>query len=196
MTQPATLTDAIEWARDRWANQRAVPTRLHTREEEGIGLGFTPAFRTALDGKPDTVIDQTRTVDCHHPLLPRGHAERDCPECNGHRVKEVRSDLYAYPMTLALHRLRNGLASRRHPHPYGLVIVLASHGWLPRQAARALELPWERAEPLFLMALRRLHSHYAEGPVRTSRSTVERVTSWVDLSDSQRAAIEAGETAA
>ena len=193
----ATLSDAIDWVRDRWANQRAVPTRLHTREEEGVGLGFTPAFRAALDGKPDTVIASTRTESCYHPLLSRGMSPRDCPECRGAGVKEVRSDLYAHPMTLALHRLRLGLASRRHPHPYGLVIVLASHGWDARQAARALAIHWDRAEPLFLMALRRLHGHYAEGPVDTrSRTYASRTVSWLEMSDSNRAAIEAGETAA
>ena len=190
----ATLSDAIDWARDRWANQRAVPTRLHTREEEGVGLGFTPAFRAALDGKPNTVIASTRTQSCYHPLALNRPA-RDCPECLGAGVKEVRSDLYAYPMTRALIKLRNGLASRRHPHPYGLVIVLASHGWLPQQAARALDIPWDRAEALFLMALRRLHNFYSEGPVDT-RTYAPRTVGWLEMSDSQRAAIEAGETAA
>lgn len=186
-----TLELAIEWVNARWANQRAVPTKLHTRDEEGIGLGFTNAFRAALDSQPDTVMSQSRTVECWHPLLPKGHAARDCPECIGTRVKEVRSDLYAYPMTLALNRLRNDIASRRQPHPYGLVLVLASHGWLPQQAARALEIPWDRAEPLFLLALRKLHSRYQEGPVKTTVSS-----SWVGFSDSQRNAIIAGETAA
>lgn len=189
------LPEAIAWARDRWSNQRAVPTRLHTREEEGIGLGFTPAFRTALDGKPDAVVTASRTVSCYHPLLAAGLSPRDCPECIGSGVKEARSDLYAYPMTLALHRLRRGLASRRHPHPYGLVIVLAAHGWRAPEAARALAMPWDRAEALFLMALRRLHNYYSEGPVDT-RTYASRTVGWLEMSDSQRAAIEAGETAA
>lgn len=186
-----TLSDAIEWVTDRWANQRAVPTRLHTREEEGIGLGFTPAFAAALDGKPDTVRSESRTVECWHPLLPKGHADRDCPECIGTRVKEVRSDLFLFPMSLALARLRNGLANRRQPHPYGLVIVLAANGWLPEKAARSLAIPWDRAEPLFLMALRKLHGRYQEGPVKTTVSS-----SWVSFSESQQNAIIAGETAA
>ena len=214
----ASLDEAIEWAQSRWANQRTVPSVLHESHTTEGALGaprFTGAFAAALDGRPDTVIASNRTETCYHPLLPLRRPERDCPECIGTKVKEVRSDLYAFPMTLALHRLRNGLASRRHPHPYGLVVVLAAHGWMPRQAARALDLPWDRAEALFLMALRKLHSHYAEGPVKTSRSTVGEVRyegpnvtqytsnsrtvflgKWTDLSDSQRAAIEAGEGAA
>jgi len=215
----ATLTEAIDWASSRWANQRTVPTRLHTRDQEGTGLmrdekgckclactpggsdgalgshAHTNAFAAALDGKPDLIEKGvTRTVTCWHPLLPKGMSPRDCPECLGVGLKDQRTDLYAFPMTLALNRLRNGLASRRQPHPYGLVIVLASHGWLPEQAARSLGVSWDRAEALFLMALRRLHSHYAEGPVRTTitSSTVK----WTDLSSSQQNAIVAGETAA
>ena len=210
-----TLELAIEWANARWANQRTVPIRLHKREEEGVGLmhdrkgctclactdgpsesglgshAFSNAFASALDGRPDTTISQDRTVDCWHPLLPKGRPDRDCPECIGTRVKKVRSDLFAFPMSLALNRLRNDIASRRQLHPYILVLALASHGWQPKQAARSLDMPWDRAEPLFLLALRKLHSRYEEGPVKTTVSS-----SWLALSDSQRNAITAGETAA
>lgn len=198
----ATLSDAIDWARDRWAQQRTVPTRLHTREEEGVGLGFTPAFRVALDGKPNhkTLIETSETCGHWQRRLPDL-----CPDCaiydkDGRAIAESglykkRTYRYTYPMSLALHKLRLGLASRRHPHPYGLVIVLAAHGWLPQQAARALEMPWDRAEALFLMALRRLHNYYSEGPVDT-RTYASRTVGWLEMSDSQRAAIEAGETAA
>ena len=190
----ATLSDAIDWASSRWSNQRTVPTRLHTREEEGIGLGFTNSFRAALDAKPGLTEDMGGPTDCYHPLLMAGMSPRECPECHGLGVKEHRSSRYVYPMGLALHRLRNSPSSRRHPHPYAVVVVLASHSWLPQQTARALGLHWDLAEPLLLMALRKLHARYEEGPVKTTITSAS--VKWTDLSSSQQNAVIAGETAA
>ena len=218
----ATLSDAIDWARDRWAGQRAVPLRLHAGEVEshslttdlggctcmsctrsahegGTGaLAFTASFSSALEGINHAKTDAPRTVACYHPTLRIGARVQDCPECDGHGVKEVTTTVFQYPMTLALNRLRNAVYNRRQPHPYGLIVVLAAHGWRAQEAAAALAIPWDRAEPLFIMALRKLHAKYQEAPLNTRPTTTYAggSGSWVDLSDAQRNAIEAGETAA
>src|SRR6185369_11076507 len=52
---PATLSEAITWTQDHWAEQRPAPIRLHTRDNQGLGPFFTPAFAAALDGSVDAV---------------------------------------------------------------------------------------------------------------------------------------------
>ena len=218
----ATLDEAILWARDRWANQRAVPSRLHSGDvephslttdaegctclsctrspdEDGTGaLAFTTSFASAIEGKHHATTDAPRTVPCYHPTLRIGARVMDCPECGGLGVKDSRTTVYMYPMTLALNRLSTAVYNRRQPHPYGLIVVLAAHGWRAKEAAAILAIPWDRAEALFLMGLRKLHDKYREGPIaaRPTTTYASGSGSWVDLSESQRAAIEAGETAA
>lgn len=179
-----TLSEAIEWAQAHWHEQRPAPIRLHTRDNEGLGPFFTPAFTAALDGSAEMVSSMPRTESCYHPTIAAGMSPRDCRECLGVGVKDVRSDRYMYPMSRALVRTHNSLGSPRQPHPYHLILELVAHAWNPHHAAAALALNWDRAEALFLMALRRLHSHYSAGPVNTRTSA----PSWTDKSDSQRAA--------
>ena len=178
----ASLAEAIEWARDRWDNQRSAPLRLHTHDTEGIGPFYSRSFASSLDASPASSATMTQTASCYHPLVRAGQSPLDCPECFGLGVKEVRRDLYLYPMTRALTRLRDSLGPERQPHPYHLVILLAGQRWDARRVADDIGIHWDRAEALFLMALRRLHSHYAEGPVSTQR------TSWLEKSASQQAA--------
>ena len=180
----ATLADAIDWARSRWDNQRTPSLKLHKWETEGVGLYYSPPFAHALDAPIHASAEITTTVNCYHPLLFRGQSPLDCPECQGHGIKDVRVHRYLYPMSVALNRLHNGLRPPRQPHPYQLVIHLAAHNWQPRAAAETTGMPWDRAEPLFLMSLRRLHAYYSEGPMRTTTSA----PTWIDKSDSQRAA--------
>ena len=201
------LPEAIAWTQARWHLQREAPTRLHTRDMEpthaapvkkgcrclncttvghkdDAALGshaYHPGFAAALEGNVNTIRSESRTVACYHPLGP------DCRECLGTGVKEQRSDLYAFPMSLALRRLSAVPAQRKHPHPYALVVILASHGWDARQAARSLNLPWDRAEALFLIALRKLAARYEEGPVDTRTSTGGSIT-WIEKSESQQSA--------
>lgn len=176
------LTEGLRWAEDHWGQQRPAPVRLHTAHSTEGALGaprFTGAFLGALDGSPMATDDALRTVACHHPML-RTADPRDCPECYGLGLKDVRQDRYRFPMTLALSRLSKVLRQRRHPHPYWQVVALAEHGWDPRVTARAMDLPWELAEALFLRALRQLHARYEEGPISGVR--------WSEKSQAQQQA--------
>lgn len=177
----ASLSEAITWLRDHWQEQRPSPIKLHTRDTEGIGPFHTPAMAAALDGSCDVTTTAPQTQTCYHPL---SKTAKDCPECIGLGVKEVRVDRYVYPMSRALQRLHDSLGPARHPHPYHLVVVLAACGWDARHAAAAIDRPTETAEALFLMAIRKLHSHYSAGPVNTRTSG----PSWIDKSESQKAA--------
>mgnify|MGYP001352836698 CR=1 FL=1 len=173
------ITDAIEWTAARWGGQRAAPIRLHqARSVDGAlgGLMFTHSFASALDSSPSATTDAVRTVPCYHPLAGNRPA-RDCPECFGLGVKDVRVSHYRYPMTLALAQLANTLRPRRQPHPLALVLALADHGWDWRATSRSLDVHPDMGEALLLRALRQLHSRYAEGPVRIS---------WIAKSESQQ----------
>lgn len=177
----ATLAEAIDWAASRWDGQRPAPIRLHRAHATDGALGapaFTLAFERSLDESPRATSDAQRTASCHHPMLAVGKAPRDCPECFGLGVKDVRVDRYRYPMTLALSKLANSLRPRRQPHPYALALALATHSWDWRVAARSLDLHPDLAEALFLRALRQLHGRYEEGPVGR--------VSYLDRSESQR----------
>lgn len=171
-----TLPDAIKWTRDRWDQQRPVPIRLHEHAIDGqLGPRFTGAFRAALDGRADATDDTVRTESCYHPLLARGMSPRDCPECIGAGIKDVRVDRYRYPMSHALLRLSKTLRQRRHPHPVTIVLTLADHGWDARATARSMDMHWDLAEAILLRSLRQLHSRYEEGPVK-----------WTHKSESQQ----------
>ena len=173
------LIDAIDWTVARWDGQRPVPIRLHqARSVDGAlgGLMFTHSFAAALDGSPSATSDAVRTVACYHPLAGTRPA-RDCPECFGIGVKDVRVVRYRYPMSLALDKLANVLRPRRHPHPLMLVFALADHRWDWQATSRSLDVHPETGEALLLRALRQLHSRYAEGPVHVS---------WLAKSESQQ----------
>jgi hypothetical protein len=179
----ASLDEAIVWVRDRWDGQRTVPLRLHesrTTEGELGAPRFSHGFINALDGSPAAVSTEGRTQSCGHPLLA-GRPSRDCPECYGAGVKEVRLNLYRYPMTLALSRLARSLpVNRRQPHPYLTIATLAEHDWDARSTVRSLAMSWDAGEAHLLRCLRQLHSRYQEGPVPR--------VGWVDKSDAQRSA--------
>ncbi len=186
----ATLTDALDWASSHWEG-RPVPTRLHTRQEDGIGLGFTPAFERRLDAHPGQVTQEERSVVCGHPTLPPRVDIRECHECAGSGWKQAMKVVYRYPMWRAFSRLANAPNTRRAPHPTVAILCLASVGWDAEDAMLALDLPsWDYAEAYFLSAIRQLHGRFEEGPIETRRST------WTLLSESQQNAIIAGETAA
>lgn len=182
--QLASLSEAIRWTQERWDQQRTAPTRLHDSEtDDGHGLGgrkFSAPFLRLLSERLDATAAIPRTVSCHHPMLGFGLRVHECPECAGVGLKEARTELYRYPMTLALAKLQNSLPLRRsYPHPYIVVVTLAQHGWEPRATVQTLGLGWDMGEALMLHALRGLHSRYTEGPVDTR-------VSWVDRSESQR----------
>lgn len=181
------LDEALDWARSHWANQRTAPVRLHTRDTEGIGPFFTAGMSAALDGSPEAFSSSPSTQRCDHPLLAPRMSPHDCPECSGSGLKEARIDRYLFPMSRALTRLHDSLGPGRQPHPYHLVIALASQNWNARAAAGSLDVHWDRASALFLLALRRLHSFYEEGPVNTRASAPSSGTvAWTDKSAAQQ----------
>jgi len=187
------LSEALDWVETRWGEQRPAPIRLHRAHATEGALGapsFTLAFQKALDESPRATTDAARTVSCHHPLLSVGKSMRDCPECFGTSVKDVRVQRFRYPMTLALSRVANALRPRqdRMPHPYRTLMALAEHGWDAHGAARSLDLSWDAAEAHFLRSIRQLHLWYAEAPVGS--------VSYVDKSESQRNAEDQTYTAA
>jgi hypothetical protein len=178
----ATISEAIDWASRHWDGQRPAPLRLHRAHATDGALGapaFTHAFEKALTESPRATSDASRTVACGHPLLPVGLDARQCSECYGVGVKDVRVDRYRYPMTLALDKLSNALRPRRQPHPFRLVMALADHGFDWRATARSLDMHPDLAEALLLRALRQLHGRYEEGPVAVP---------WIDKSESQQRA--------
>lgn len=174
-----TLPEAIAWIESRWAGQRPVPMRLHTRGTEGRftvqgaessrtygnagteRLGsppFSPAFMAALTGSAAATMTVTvTTVD------DTGVSERSV-------------DRYRYPMTLALKRLSRMPNPSDEPHPYYVVVALAAYNWNIEMAARAFRIP----DATILRAIRQLHSRYEEGPIGRP--------SWVDKSESQQRA--------
>lgn len=176
------LDEAIAWVRDRWQLQRTPPTRLHSRETEGVGLFYSPRFGHSLDAPIDAHSSISGTVNCYHPLIAARMSPHDCPECLGMGIKQHRSERYLWPMSFALTRLHASLGAGNQVHPYALVIYLAEHDWDARATAASMELDYGQASVLFLVALRRLHGFYAEGPTPT------RTTTWIQKSDSQRAA--------
>lgn len=177
------LSEALEWLESHWHENRAAPSRLHdghTTDGALGGLRYSPNFASVIGSRPrDTVADE-RTAQCYHPMLRIAVNLRNCPECHGSGLKTVKTDRYRYPMWRALLGLQNALRPRRQPHPYTLILDLAAHNWNARLAAHSKDLPWNLAESLYLRAIRQLHGRYEQGPVGR--------VSWVDRSDSQRAA--------
>ncbi len=189
----ASLPDALRWAEGHWDMNRVAPIRLHeSHTTDGAlgGLRYSRAMLTTLSAQPSDVMADERTASCGHPLLKMGQPGRDCPECWGVGVKTICTDRYRYPMWRALNALQNALRPRRQPHPYSLILDLAEHAWDARAAARSRGIPWDLAEALYLRALRQLHGRYQAGPIASRRP------SWLDMSDSQRNTIEAGELGA
>jgi hypothetical protein len=182
MQSLATLQEATEWAQAHWHENRVAPTHInqaHVTDGELGGLRFAKGFIRTLDAHPSDTTDAARMVECLHPML-RTADIRDCPECQGAKVKTVNVDRFRYPMWRALTQLQNALRPRRQPHPYSLILDLVEHGWDPRATARAKGVPWDMAEALYLRALRQLHGRYQQGPIGRR--------SWIDKSDSQRMA--------
>jgi hypothetical protein len=196
MTALPTLQAALEWASKHW-DGRNPPYTLNVHDTDGElgGLAYSKAFMGYLSATPNQTTVDSRSVTCHHPTLPLGRAEKDCAECWGTGIKEARSLRYRWPMWRAVTKIQNCLRPRNEPHPYALILTLASYGWDARHAAQAEGLPWDYAEASFLRAIRQLHGRYEEAPVDTRRSTTH-AAAWTDLSVSQQNAITAGETAA
>lgn len=195
----ATLSEAIDWVERRWA-ERLPPSKLHDptqTEGELGGLPFTAAMTRYLDATPNQTHEATQTVTCHHPTL-YGRDPKDCRECYGTCVKSATRLVYRWPMWRAVTKLQNSLQPRNQPHPYGLVVVLAGRNWDARATAVTLVLPWDYFEAAMLRALRQLHGRYEEGPVDTRRSASSAggAVGWLTMSESNRNAIVAGETAA
>jgi hypothetical protein len=179
----ATLDDAIDWLRERWDNQRTAPVRLTQNDTEGElgGLRYSGAFAATLTWTSRQSSSVTYTVICSHPM---SHGRTDeCPECQGSGVTERNSERYPYPMSTALTELRRVVTRRGQRPALSVIYALAAASFRPRVAMQLLGCD----EAVLLGAIRQLFHHYQAGPVIS--------TSWVDMSDSQRSAITAGEVA-
>ena len=181
------LDEALEWLRDHWNEQRPAPLRLHEARTTDGALGgprYSGAFQAVLSWNPGQSRKVVATQICAHPM---SHGRTDeCPECQGAGVKDVETERYPYPMSTALARLTHVLPGR-HVHPVALVFLLAENGWSYRIVRRLLPYAEDLTEALTLRAIRQLHDRYEAGPVARP--------GWIDLSDSQRAAVIAGEVA-
>lgn len=185
-----TIGSAIAWTRSHWDEQSTPPIRLHVHEVSPDDVLGSPkmssGFWRHLQGDAHAVSSVREEVPC--PL----RAEPDCARCGGLGYTIVERFSYRWPMTTALARLakaRPKLASPIYPHPYRLVIALASNGWNVGRAAAAIGRPasspdeYATLEAVFLSALRQLHGRYASAPLPSP--------SWVDKSDAQRSAEDA-----
>ena len=169
------INDAISWAEARWDGQRTPPIRLHRAHATDGALGapaMTHAFERMLDESPAAAGSVTVSTLCGHPNRPHGAICAMCAIYDGQGRPIAESGVYErtvaryrYPMTLALDKLSNTLRPRRQPHPYALILTLASHGWDWRASARSLDMGYDLAEASFLRALRQLHSRYQEAPI-------------------------------
>lgn len=187
----ASFGDAITWVREHWS-ARELPLVLHERTTDHQGdLGsprYSAAFLGYLMARPTDTTTAPRSETCYHPRLARDKRGeivtllRDCPDCAGATVREVMRERWRWPMWLALEGLRKVPAMRPHqPSPYDCVLVLAMVDWDGSAAMRLLGLPgWDMAEALFIIALRKLHSRYSDGPLPR--------TSWTAKSESQQMA--------
>ncbi len=185
-----TLGDGVYWARSHWTG-REVPARLHDGNLDPDGAPrTTAAFLRYLTAQPWDVTTVSERDVCYHPQLPRDRAGNittvlvRCTDCDGTGTRVRNAERYRYPMWRALRRLERIEAIRpRQPRPIELIAALVISAWDGRAAARLLGVSWDAGEALLVMALRKLYDRYELGPLPR--------TSWVDLSESQRNAVEA-----
>lgn len=206
MTGLPTLEAALDWAERHW-DLRTPPHRLTKAETEGElgGRALSKAFERFLSATPNQEVKETVTAPCLHWSRPQGSLCEVCGvrDGTGKVIAETGTYQkhvlrYRWPMWRAITRLQNALRERNQPHPYALILTLATAGWDARAAAKAAGLPWDYAEAAYLRAIRQLHGRYEEAPIDTRRSASKAQGSiaWTELSESMQNAIQAGETAA
>lgn len=179
-----TYADALEWLQEHWT-PREVPAQINTHVNEGWGLFFTLPMERHLDAKPSDLGNVTEARNCSHPRNTTGNVW-ECPDCQGMEVYQSTATRYRFPMWRAMEKL--SAFDRANPPRPGLpgatacIYALVIHSFDGRKAARHVIAStergsWEVAEPLFLMAIRRLFGRYEEGPVQMG---------WVSKSEAQR----------
>lgn len=146
-------------------------------------------FRAYLAQRPGDVVTAKVTEDCYHPRLV-GNNVTACPDCDGAGVKHAERARFRDPMWRALDRLsteraRPGQAGWAH-----VIMALVVSDYRPEIAARLIgaaviagDITWNRRdfwEPMFVLAIRKLHRHYQVTPVARPN--------WIEKSDAQRAA--------
>lgn len=180
----ATYADAIEWLKLHW-EPREIPVRLHTVQSEGWGLFFTVPFVRFLDAQPHEAGRMVEAHICRH-VRNASDSTWDCPDCHGMGVYDASVTRFRYPMWRAMRKL--SAHDKANPPRPGLpsmtecILGLVVHEFDGRRAARAMvgsteRGQWELAEPLFLLAIRRLFQRYEKGPVRVA---------WTDKSEAQQ----------
>lgn len=166
-----TMPEALDWLRETW-EARDTPSRLHSRDHEGWGLAYAPAFARRLGAKPDDTATVIATRTCNHLRIPKNADAWTCPDCRGAGTYEQESLVYCAPMWRAMTRLReaNALA-----HDIVLSLVINAY-----DVADTCEVTG-CSEDSLVAAVRQLHSHYQRAPQLHS-------IGWVSKSESQRAA--------
>jgi hypothetical protein len=191
------LSDALSWLERHWIG-RVPPTRIHTGGvEPDSALGsprLADAFRAYLDARPGDVITERVTETCHHPGLPRDARVTACADCDGSGVKDADRLRYRDPMWRAISRLDAQAARPGQAGWAQIVVALVATDYQPAAAARLIgasvvggTVTWGRRdfwEPMFVLAVRKLHHLYAQAPLPSRRP-------WTELSDSQKNAEEA-----
>jgi hypothetical protein len=176
----ATLDAALDWLMPRW-QERPIPYRINDWTTEGVGLYFSASFGSYLAASPGQVTDEERSAPCQHPMRK---AAEYCPQCSvfsedGRPLVEtgvVRTSTarFRFPMWRAMRRLEKDRPLRPYfPAPASLIVLCSITGWDARRTAALLGLSYETTEALLLMALRKLHSHYSEGPVGVRKSEAQ-----------------------
>lgn len=190
MTQFATFAEARRWLVDHVDELESPPMRLHgATVGDGDQTGaprYTPEFWALLTSSPYRTRFAQETVVCRedHPLASR----KPCQMCAGQLSWVTTREVYVHPLAAALERLSHVRSSAPTvPTPFVLVVTLLDCGL---DIDRAYERLWGKpissadrratVEALFLVACRKLVGRWSSGPIPKR--------SWVDMSDSQRAA--------
>lgn len=191
-----TFRQAVRWLAPRAAELGDAPLKLHTSGTAASDLLGSPPFsgefwlRLSTDAFAGHDVTITKTCSLPHPL------DVVCPRCDNNYSYTVTRKVYHRPFAAALSRLSHAPAtSRAWPKPHAMILALIAAGFRLDGAARVIGHPIgsedERTtvEAAFILAVRKLHDRYAEGPIPKGPS-------WTEQSDSQHAATIAGENAA
>lgn len=171
-----TIEAATEWLALHLDELRKPPTRLHDAALGESGAPrYSAAFWAILAGGPYDAYDVEETRSCtDHPY---GAA---CFRCQGNLTYTVPRRLYRHPLSAALARLRHERAtSPDWPSPFVMCVALLRCDLDVTQAAWAIgHPPGSRDEEAtvqaaFLLALRKLYSRWASGPMPKARGISE-----------------------
>lgn len=186
------FSEGRAWLQEHLDELEAPPLRLHAAtvgDQDATGAPrFTPEFWALLTSSPFRTRWAQETVVCPMPHPVRG---KPCEMCANQLSWTSNREVYAHPLAAALERLSRVPANApTNPTPFVMTVALLDCGLDLDRAhfrlwGRLIESEDRRktVEALFLMAIRALQSRWSSGPIPKP--------SWIDRSESQRAAEEA-----